>query len=147
MPSSTEASGYSVGQVTDDPERLVAEALRAHASRTPLPATPTDSATTSSPTASATNAPTKAPTKAPAKAPAPERSEDAGPVRGGYGLLSGSGVSMPPRRPEPTVRDPTSAEETNRLEQRAGVAVGWILLLALLLGLAAGAVVGLVTLL
>ena len=102
--------------MTDDPERLVAEALRAHAARTPLPGT----------------------------APAPD--EGTGPVLGGYGLLSGSGVTMPPRRPEPTVRDTTTGVETSRIEPAPGIAFGWIFLLALLLGLAAGAVVGLVTL-
>lgn len=118
MPSSTTANGYSVEHVTDDPERLVAEALRAHAARTPLPDRPA----------------------------AEQPDEGTGPVLGGYGLLSGSGVTMPPRRPEPTVRDATSGAETSRIEQGRGVAVGWIFLLALLLGLAAGAVVGLVTL-
>jgi len=104
--------------VTDDPERLVAEALRAHAARTPLPA-----------------------------GPPPEAAEGTDPVLGGYGLLSGSGLAMPPRPPEPTVRDPFESELTNRIDPEPGIAVGWILLLALLLGLAAGAVVGLVTLL
>jgi hypothetical protein len=103
--------------VSEDPERLVAEALRAHAARTPLPARATEPA------------------------------EDTGPVLGGYGLLSGSGVDMPPRRPEPTVREPGRTENTNRIEPDQGIAVGWVLLLAVLLGLAAGAVVGLVTLL
>ena len=106
------ASGYSVGGVTDDPERLVAEALRAHAARTPLP----------------------------------EPSDQTSPVLGSYGLLSGSGVSLPPADP-PTVRGMPVADATTRLEVHRGVAVGWVILLALLLGLAAGAVVGLLTLL
>lgn len=107
--------GIASTDVTDDPERLVAEALRAHAARTPLPAT--------------------------------EPAQDTGPLLGGYGLLSGSGVDMPPRRPEPTVREASAPEETNRIEPEPRVAAGWILVLAVLLGLAAGAVVGLVTLL
>lgn len=118
MPSCTGVSGYNVAGVTDDPERLVAEALRAHAARTPLPAA--------------------------------QPAEGTDPVLGGYGLLSGSGLAMPPRPPDPpdpTVRDPAASELTNRIEPEARIAVGWILLLALLLGLAAGAVVGLVTLL
>ena len=104
--------------MTDDPERLVAEALRAHAARTPLPAPPAEPA------------------------------EGTSPVLGSYGLLSGSGVTLPAEPdPAPTVRDPAAAEETSRIEPPSGIAVGWIILLALLLGLAAGAVVGLVTLL
>lgn len=98
--------------MTDDPERLVAEALRAHAARTPLPEATTDSS----------------------------------PVLGGYGLLSGSGVTMP-AADHPTVRAPAPPEQTNRLEPAGGVAAGWIILLAVLLGLASGAVVGLLTLL
>jgi hypothetical protein len=97
--------------VTDDPERLVAEALRAHAARTPLP----------------------------------ERTDHTSPVLG-FGLLSGNGVSLPDTD-EPTVRAPMVAAGTARLEPARGVAAGWVILLALLLGLAAGAVVGLVTLL
>jgi len=100
--------------VTDDPERLVAEALRAHAARTPLP----------------------------------ERTEGTSPTFGGYGLLSGCDVALPNPEPEPaTMRDPAVAEETSRIEPERSIAVGWVVLLALLLGLAAGAVVGLVTLL
>ncbi|HEX2133347.1 MAG TPA: hypothetical protein VHH15_17500 [Actinophytocola sp.] len=102
--------------MTDDPERLVAEALRAHAARTPLPA------------------------------PAAEPEEGTSPVLGSYGLLSGSGVTLP-REPEPTLRAPAAAEQTSRVEPEGSIAVGWIVLLALLLGLAAGAVVGLLTLL
>ncbi|MGH3759556.1 hypothetical protein [Actinophytocola sp.] len=100
--------------MTDDPERLVAEALRAHAARTPLPE--------------------------------PQHVDSTGPALGGYGLLSGGGVPLPEADP-PTVRTPVPAVGTTRLEPQGGVAVGWIILLALLLGLAAGAVVGLLTLL
>jgi hypothetical protein len=100
--------------VTDDPERLVAEALRAHAARTPLPE--------------------------------PENTASTGEVLGSYGLLSGSGVSLP-QVDHPTVRAPVIADGTARLEPARDVAVGWVVLLAVLLGLAAGAVVGLLTLL
>jgi hypothetical protein len=96
----------------EDPERLVAEALRAHAARTPLP----------------------------------DRTDHTSPVLGSYGLLSGSGVSLP-GTDEPTVRAPMVSPGTARLEPARGVAAGWVILLALLLGLAAGAVIGLVTLL
>jgi hypothetical protein len=81
----------------DDPEKLLAEALRAQATRAPA---------------------------------------DTSPV--GYGLLSGSDLPPAPRQPDTThriVADPPQ------------VPVGLILLLALILGLAAGAVVGLMTLL
>jgi hypothetical protein len=108
--------------VTDDPERLVAEALRAHAARTPLPNGPH-----TGPITGATN----------------------GTGLGGYGLLSGADVALPnpaPAHPS-TVQDPALSGETSRIRSGGGIAVGWVLVLALLLGLAAGAVVGLVTLL
>jgi hypothetical protein len=99
--------------VTDDPERLVAEALRAHAARTPLPER--------------------------------EQTDSTASVFGGYGLLSGSEVSLP--ADPPTVRVPLPADHTARLAPEPQVAVGWVVLLAVLLGLATGAVVGLLTLL
>lgn len=83
----------------DDPERLLAEALRAQATRAPA---------------------------------------DTSPV--GYGLLSGSDVKVPLPKVRPAV------ETTTRLEPPRQVPASLILLLALLLGLAAGAVVGLLTL-
>ncbi|SDC87671.1 hypothetical protein [Actinokineospora iranica] len=80
-----------------DPERLLTEALRAQAARTPLP-----EATVS-----------------------------------GYGLLSNNDLPLtplpdPPPHPEPAAPPPR---------------MWWVLMLALLLGLAAGAVVGFLTLL
>jgi len=96
--------------VTDeDPERLLAEALRAQAARTPVPAQEDTSAMS------------------------------------GYGLLSGSDL----RVPLAPVDDPTmrTAEPTARLTVERQVPAALIMLLALLLGLAAGAVVGLLTLL
>lgn len=83
---------------SDDPERLLSEALRAQAIRTPgTPAAP--------------------------------------PVA--YGLLSGTDLNVPQAAPE----------ETHRLvEAPKQVSALLVLLLALLLGLAAGAVVGLLTL-
>ncbi len=82
---------------SDDPEKLLADALRAKATRAPA---------------------------------------DTSPV--GYGLLSGSDLPPAPRRAEPTYR---IAEEPSQ------VSAVLILALALLLGLASGAVVGLMTLL
>jgi hypothetical protein len=105
--------------VTDDPERLVSEALRAHAARTPLPE--------------------------PQQQPQ-QQTDQASPVLGSYGLLSGSGVSLP-AADHPTIRAPLPAHATSRLEADRGVGAGWVLLLAVVLGLAAGAVVGLLTLL
>jgi hypothetical protein len=100
--------------VTDDPERLVAEALRAHAARTPLPER--------------------------------EQSDATGSLFGSYGLLSGGDASLP-AVDEPTIVAPVPADHTTRIETESRVAVGWVILLAVLLGLAAGAVVGLLTLL
>jgi hypothetical protein len=103
--------------VSEDPERLVAEALRAHAARTPLPT------------------------------PAAEPAEGASPVLGSYGLLSGSGVELPAADERSAGDELGRAEQTSHVEPDVPVALGWVILLALLLGLAAGAVVGLVTLL
>jgi hypothetical protein len=86
---------------TDDPERLLSEALRAQATRAPAGDTPAV----------------------------------------GYGLLSGSefGGVTPPA---------PAAEATTRLaEEPKQIPAYLILLLSLLLGLASGAVVGLLTLL
>ncbi|WP_156754567.1 hypothetical protein [Actinokineospora pegani] len=80
----------------EDPERLLAEALRAQATRTPVP----DSAIS------------------------------------GYGLLSGNDLPLPENTP--TTRIPRQTTTTTTT---------WVLALALLLGLAAGTVIGLITLL
>lgn len=81
----------------DDPEKLLADALRAQATRAPA---------------------------------------DTSPV--GYGLLSGSDLPPALRRPDPTDRITV---------QPSQISAVLILLLALLLGLASGAVIGLMTLL
>ncbi len=60
----------------------------------------------------------------------------------GYGLLSGSDVKVPLPKVPPPVETTTRIEEPPRQAP-----AGLIMLLALLLGLAAGAVVGLLTLL
>jgi hypothetical protein len=82
-----------------DPERLLAEALRAQAVRAPVETTPV-----------------------------------------GYGLLSGSDVGGLP----PAVRHDDATHRVSEPPRQVPAAL--ILLLALLLGLAAGAVVGLLTL-
>jgi hypothetical protein len=100
----------TVSVVTDeDPERLLAEALRAQATQAPTPQP--KGATTSF---------------------------------GGYGLLSGSDMRSP--LPQPEDRTERAEEATQQLSVERQVSAGLILLLALLLGLAAGAVVGLLTL-
>jgi hypothetical protein len=87
---------------SEDPERLLSEALRAQAIRTP-----------------GTPAPTA----------------DKSPVV--YGLLSGTDLNVPQAAPE----------ETHRLVEAPKQVSAWLVLaLALFLGLAAGAVVGLLTL-
>lgn len=115
--------GVSTG---DDPERLLAEALRAQAAqKTPA-------------------------TQPPAEPDEPtERTELDPAAVSGYGLLSG-GQHLGYTQPEDTEQvDPARgrAGQTATLRPQRRVGVGWILLLAIALGLAAGAVVGLVTLL
>ncbi len=106
---------------TDDPERLIAEALRAQAARTPVPdAEPTE-----------INA-----------------APGLGLAGSGFGLLSGN--DLPLVRPVPTARLGAAGPEpgTGRNEPAPrGTPVLAVLLLALTLGLVAGAVVGLLTLL
>jgi hypothetical protein len=105
--------------VADDPERLIAEALRAQAARTPLPegeATQTNAA------------------------------PGLGLAGSGYGLLSGTGLVPPAPIPAETERV-GGGQATRRLEPDRGVPLPAILLLAAVLGLAAGAVAGLLTLL
>jgi hypothetical protein len=98
----------TVPAVADDQERLIAEALRAQASHTPMP-------------------------------PAGRASE-------GYGLLSGTDLPLgPPARPGATASMPS--DEIPEPPAHRGVSVLAVLLLAVALGLAAGAVVGLLTLL
>jgi len=117
----------------DDPEKLLAEALRAQAASTALPDKP--------------DRPDR-----PAETPEPESAEptEEHPTQvSGYGLLSG-GQHLGYTQPEDTEQvDPSRerAGQTAMLRPQRRVGVGVILLLALVLGLAAGAVVALVTLL
>ena len=103
----------------EDPERVIAEALRAQAARTPLP---------SSAEATQVNA-----------------APGFGLAGTGYGLLSGSDLAL--SLPTMPGESGTVAAETHRVEPERRVSIPAILLLAIVLGLAAGAVVGLVTLL
>ena len=111
----------------EDPEQLIAQALRAHVARTPMPA------------------------------PANDRPDDRTDARtsaglGNYGLLSGSEMASPLPAPDPeTVQHAPDTETeasvlTSRLPAAPKVPAALVLLLAVLLGLAAGAVVGLLTL-
>jgi hypothetical protein len=139
--------------VSDDQERLVAEALRAHAARTPLPE-PQQVDSTADQTGSQTGTPagTRSATPTSSVTGVPN-----GPAPGGYGPPTG-GVAPP--RPDRIAEPPTAyapgyppihPAPFPALDVRAGpaggVAVGWVLLLAVLLGLASGAVVGMLTLL
>lgn len=115
-----------------DPERLLAEALRAQAR----------------------SAPARSPS-----APGGEQADDGLPH--GYGLLSGTGASSLereraaldslPTSPRSAHSDAPATAEHDRADRvrqvQAPLAAHWVLLLAVVLGLAAGAVVGLLTLL
>ncbi|PXY34609.1 hypothetical protein DI005_31320 [Prauserella sp. PE36] len=107
--------------MTDDPERLLAEALRAQARNAP-PAGPSS----------------------PRREPPPVVE-----TPGGYGLLSGAGEGSLEReraaldalaQPDPVPAQP-------KARQPEPLSLYWILLLTLLLGLASGCVIGLLTLL
>lgn len=115
--------------MTDDPERLLSEALRAQAR----------------------NAPPQQP--APPSEPLPVVE-----TPGGYGLLSGAGEgslereraaldALPPAAPAPAQTAPPTRTQQAPAESARPLAARWVLLLAAVLGLAAGAVVGLLTLL
>lgn len=121
----------------DDPEKLLAEALRAQAASTALPEKPPDK--------------TEKPEEPEAEAveATEDRTEEHPAQVSGYGLLSGS-QHLGYTQPEDTEQVDAAAAragQTTKLRPQRRVDVGVILLLALVLGLAAGAVVGLVTLL
>lgn len=117
-----------------DPERLLAEALRAQAVRAPMspaqaqPAVPT---------------PTPTPTPAPVPVPAGRPVGDPDPV---LQLMSGPD-SQPDLWSDHLPTAATTPQHTARLTSPAPLSAWWIVTLALLLGLAAGAVVGLVSVL
>lgn len=105
----------------EDAERVIAEALRAQAARTPLPS---------------------------AESTQVNAAPGLGLAGSGYGLLSGSDLALSlPTTPAAPVEAATTAAETRRLERERRVSVGAIVLIAIVLGLASGAVIGLVTLL
>ena len=124
-----------------DPERLLADALRAQAVFAPQPERAAD--------------------KPPEETAPPEltKPSDSGETDGGesqslppqYGLISGAGASSLERERaalDPVLPEPPTVRVS--LPPRLGSAplpVYWVLLLAILLGLAAGSVVGLLTLL
>ncbi|MQA10902.1 MAG: hypothetical protein GEU98_20570 [Pseudonocardiaceae bacterium] len=104
-----------------DPEQLLAEALRAQAAQTPLsPESATESGSSPEDTA-------------------------------GYGLLSGTNASTIAQvRAELEAEEPPAPPSTGTRvveRPRKQLGVGWILLIALLLGLVAGGAVGLATML
>ncbi|EHR63831.1 hypothetical protein [Saccharomonospora cyanea] len=124
--------------MSDDPERLLAEALRAQAQYAP-PATPvTPTAQPAQPTPSARPA-------TPAGRPA-----SVADFSGGYGLLSGAAEDEPldahPTAPATEARPTAGSRGSHRLEPERLPAL-WVLILAASIGLAVGSVVGLVTLL
>src|SRR5262249_8032282 len=70
------------------------------------------------------------------------------PARAEPPLLAGTHHLLAGRMPDARRRDAPVEQETARVARRPGsLPVGWIVLLAVLLGLAAGAVVGLVSIL
>jgi hypothetical protein len=119
-----------------DPERLLAEALRAQAVFAPQPDRPVN---------------TSAPGTSEVATVGGSGTESLPPQ---YGLISGAGAGslereraaldpVPAASPEtPAVRRPSAGQPGHS----APLPVHWILLLAVLLGLAAGSVVGLLTL-
>jgi len=126
--------------MSDDPERLLAEALRAQARNAP----PTEGP--------APRYAAPAPVDAPA--PAPPVVE----TPGGYGLLSGAGEGSLEREraaldaQQTAVREPadsphaTGTHAVDRmLDRDRPVTLPWVLLLATALGLACGCVIGLLT--
>ncbi|MEU3272374.1 hypothetical protein ABZ639_16145 [Saccharomonospora sp. NPDC006951] len=119
--------------MSDDPERLLAEALRAQARHAP----PQQKAATR-----------WEPQAAPSLPPVVE-------TPGGYGLLSGAGEGSLER--ERAALDALAAEQPPTITTQSDkngkaethdepLALRWIVLLTVLLGLAAGAVAGLLTL-
>ena len=141
-----------------DPEQLLADALRAQAVFAPQVSPPPPSASSSSASSPTT------PTASPAAASA-EPATDAVPagalneLPSAYGLLSGAGADSLER--ERAALDAVSASsafseapttfaprppEPEPVRTSAQLPAYWILMLAVLLGLAAGSVVGLLTL-
>ncbi|MEV7093925.1 hypothetical protein AB0M80_13925 [Amycolatopsis sp. NPDC051045] len=131
-----------------DPEQLLADALRAQAVFAPQASPPPSSSSTSSQSSSSTSSPSSS-----------EPATDAVPASAinelpsAYGLLSGAGADSLEREraaldaasEAPTTFAPRPPEP-EPARTSAQLPAYWILLLAVLLGLAAGSVVGLLTL-
>ncbi|WP_410563249.1 hypothetical protein [Amycolatopsis sp. cmx-4-61] len=125
-----------------DPEQLLADALRAQAVFAPQASPPAP-------------APAPAPTSPAAPAPDTEPSTEAVPTSAinelpsAYGLLSGAGAGSLERERaalDAASQAPTAYSPPPPPRQSAQLPAYWILMLAVLLGLAAGSVVGLLTL-
>jgi hypothetical protein len=149
-----------------DPERLLAEALRAQASRAPLPEpvsmtppVPTTPISSAGPADAAGLAGATGGAATAGQNPTPPTDRLLGLLSGAdheHGLLSGrapeatgpAGRTDPVPRPSERTRvGETGPLTTTGLRSAPGrLSVWWILLLAALLGLAAGTIVGLVTL-
>lgn len=143
-----------------DPEQLIAEALRAQAARVPV--VPTGALPAHQPACSGDETVAHPVHQEPVRQQ-PVRQESAGdPSTSGYGLLSGmdSGLALLAGDSLRFTGAPTLDQTTDHATGPAGVgtrgttrldppriSLGAALLLAVLLGFAAGAVVGLVTLL
>ncbi|WP_020669333.1 hypothetical protein [Amycolatopsis nigrescens] len=158
----------------DDPEKLLAQALRAQARSVPQPAPKTARPATNTDSAELAEDPGELPdfkaldqelresdesaTTPPISSPSPsehltDNATDRLPPR--YGLLSGAGASSLER--ERAALDANPAFAPAPPAQRAGttrqvpashpLAAHWVLVLAVLLGLASGSVIGLLTLL
>jgi hypothetical protein len=119
-----------------DPERLLADALRAQAVFAPQPERAADKPSEGTP---------------PPELATPEDRGESESLPPQYGLISGAGASSLERERaalDPVLPEPPTVRVS--LPPRVGSAplpVYWVLLLAVLLGLAAGSVVGLLTLL
>src|SRR3954466_1191036 len=134
-----------------DPEQLLADALRAQAGFAPQVSPPPPAA----PPTSSSSTPSSPPSAPPSSPPEP--GTDAVPTSAinelpsAYGLLSGASAdslereraALDPVAEAPTAYTPRPPEPPR---QGAQLPAYWILLLAVLLGLAAGSVVGLLTL-
>ncbi|RZS37893.1 hypothetical protein EV193_105453 [Herbihabitans rhizosphaerae] len=122
-----------------DPERLLTEALRAQAAQTSPPVTPRDDEDT------VEARPVDAVTE---NVDVPARPSDGVFSGYDYGLISGSDLGRRLRAQAAEQTTPTGSDEpTARVEPEPKLNAGVILLLALVLGLAAGSVIGLLTLL
>ncbi|MEY7972369.1 hypothetical protein AB8O38_10255 [Saccharomonospora xinjiangensis] len=129
--------------MTDDPERLLAEALRAQARYAP-PAPPAPPMTPTQPVP-APSAPPPARIAAPTDHPTPVVG-----LAGGYGLLSGTAGDEPggrlPANSDADVRPAPVSRGSHRREPER-LPARWVLILAASIGLAVGSLLGLVTVL